>query len=43
MTFVHGGKNSDEYNKPDIARVGKTRRAKMGMVLLYSAFYLTNK
>lgn len=30
VSFVNGGKNSDESNKPDIARMGKTKKAKMG-------------
>ncbi|VVC99176.1 uncharacterized protein LOC126969508 [Leptidea sinapis] len=29
FTFVNCAKNSDESNKPDIARTGKTKRAKM--------------
>lgn len=30
ITLVHGGKSSDESNKPDVARVGKTKKLKMG-------------
>lgn len=34
--FVHGVKNSDE--RPDIARVGKTRRSKKGEQKLQNVF-----
>lgn len=32
IAFVEGdnGKNSEEYSKPDIGRIGKTRKSKMG-------------
>lgn len=30
ISYASAGKNSDESNKPDVARLGKTRKAKMG-------------
>lgn len=35
LVIVNAGKNSDE--RPDIARVGKTKRAKMGK---FSAYFV---